>query len=127
MNESVCNPCLTQNFRRLIEGVAFPDCPQVEHDFVTEESHFQIFLIKLDQVHSTICFGFSYVGMIRHLSIRAHESPATNQRGNGDIECSTSEVRKLSRFFQQAENLRRNARGALTGVSIDLRDLAAWI
>src|SRR6185369_12853658 len=84
-----------QNHCRLIHGVAFSDCAEVEHDSFASKSDCACGGIKSDVTHTDYFPCSSDFLRRRHFPSSTHESPTSHERGNGNIERAARYLGKI--------------------------------
>ena len=77
---------LAEEFGGALDGVAFPNRPQIEHHALAGELDGEILRVQVDQVHAHLGARLGQFLGTGQMAGAAHEAPAPDQRRDGDVE-----------------------------------------
>src|SRR5262245_15828662 len=86
MTQRAADSRFAKNFGGPIDGKAFAHSPQIEHHAVSNKPDGAGCFLELNKVHPDPRARLCQTGFVRQLPISVHETPASDQRSNGDIE-----------------------------------------
>src|SRR5438128_4708931 len=113
MQNPASDTSILEEFDGALQRVALADRTQVQHHPFACKAYRVILLAQCDQAHAGPGPRCRHLRRVRQLPAAAQESPAAQQRGDGDVEGAVGFAAQPLRLLQETESVGSTRTGPL--------------